>query len=276
MRTTGKIATAMAVAAGVIAPAAAVSPARAETSVNPAYLAYHAASAGRHATYTRALTKQGYRPITVNVSDDGKYAAVWIRRTGPAWGIYHEMSYPAYLRRYANYIKKGYQPASVSATGSGSSVKFAAIFEKKSGKFQTRYNISASQFASINQKLSSAGYVLTSVDVYGGAADPRYVGVWTANPGGSWFYTSGKTSAQHQAEYVKRTKQGFRPTQVAVGPDGTYTAVWRKDGLRTWSHFIDMSSSGYQWRFDQQRARGLYPVQVNSESGRYAAVFVKT
>ncbi|MEU6717408.1 hypothetical protein ABZ897_38585 [Nonomuraea sp. NPDC046802] len=43
-------------------------------------------------------------------------------------------------------LKKGYQPISVSATGSGSSVKFAATFNKRSGKYQTRYNISAGQF----------------------------------------------------------------------------------------------------------------------------------
>jgi hypothetical protein len=36
-----------------------------------------------------------------------------------------------------------------------------------------------------------------------------------------------------------------------------------------------MSSSGYQRRFDQLKAKGLLPVQVNAENGRYAAVFSK-
>ncbi|MGP3956872.1 hypothetical protein ACTWPT_12800 [Nonomuraea sp. 3N208] len=264
------------VAAGVVLPTAAVLPAEAEAAGTPAFVAYHAASAGRQAAYARTLKRQGYRPITVNVADGGRYAAVWIKGGGPAWAIYQGMSGTGYQRRFNEYVKKGYQPISVSATGSGGGAVFAAVFEKKSGKFFAKHGLTATQFASVNQKAASTGYTLTSVDVYGSAASPRYVGVWTANSGGSWYYTYGKTAKQHEAEFAKRMKQGFRPTQVAVGPDGTYSAAWRKDGLRSWAHYIEMSSSGYQKRFDQQRARGLHPVQVNSENGRYAAIFVKT
>ncbi|WP_327590706.1 hypothetical protein OHA25_29590 [Nonomuraea sp. NBC_00507] len=276
MPTISRIAAVTTVTAGVVISTAAVSPAHAEATATPAFVAYHAASAGRQTTYARTLKKQGYHPITVNVSAGGRYAAVWVKGSSPAWAIYQGMSGPGYQSRFNEFAKKGYQPISVSATGSGSGAVFAAVFEKKSGKHFARHGLTARQFASVNQKAASTGYTLSSVDVYGSAASPRYVGVWTANTGGGWYYTYGKTAKQHEAEVAKRLRQGFRPTQVAVGPDGTYAAVWRKDGLRSWAHYIEMSSSGYQKRFDQQRARGLYPVQVNSESGRYAAVFVKT
>lgn len=217
---------------------------------------------------------QGYHPITVNVTSGPEYAAVWVKGESDGWSLYQGMSASGYQRRFDDAVKQGFQPTSVSATGAGDSAVFAAVFEKRGGKFFARHNLTGPQFAAANQRAAADGYVLTSVDVYGTADEPRYVGVWGANSGGAWFYTYGKSAAQHRAEFDARTKKGYRPTAVAVGPDGTYTAVWRKDGLRDWAHYIGMSASGYQKRFDDLTRKGLYPVQVNAEDGRYTAVFV--
>ncbi|GAA3130540.1 hypothetical protein GCM10020001_060710 [Nonomuraea salmonea] len=58
-----------------------------------------------------------------------------------------------------------------------------------------------------------------------------------------------------------------------MAPDGTYTAVWRKDGVKSWAHYVDMTAADYQARTTALKAKGLHPVQVNAENGVYAAIW---
>jgi hypothetical protein len=271
MRTTGK---AIAVAAVAAALAAGPAPA-AQAQAAPAFYAYHGATPSAQTAHFTKLRAQGYHPITVNVSEGPRYAAVWQKGSSPGWLMYQGMSGSGLQSRFDAALKKGYQPISISGTGSGSGAVFAAVFKKRGGAFFARHGLSDSAFRAANAKAADDGYVLSSVDVYGTAGDPRYVAVWTAGSGGSWSTTVGKTTAEHEEEFAARVKKGYRPTSVSVGPDGTYTAVWRKDGLRSWAHYVDMTGSGYQKRFDSLKAKGLYPVQVNAENGVYTAIWVK-
>ncbi|QYC38785.1 hypothetical protein Nocox_05790 [Nonomuraea coxensis DSM 45129] len=268
MRTTSKIAivTSVLVASGA-------APVAASAAAAPAFVAYHNVGAAESVKQVRRLKEQGYRPLTVNVSDGERYAAVWVKGGSPDWGIWQGMSASGYQRRVDAGVKEGVQPVSVSATGPAGSAVFTAVFDKKGGTFQSRHNLTGSEFAAANKHAVGQGLALTSVDAYGTPDDVRYVAVWAPNPGGAWYYTYGKSRSQHEAEFHARKDKGFRPVKVAVAPDGTYTAVWRKDGLKSWAHFVDMSASGYQARFDQLKGKGLYPVQVNAEGGKYTAVW---
>ncbi|MEW9547035.1 hypothetical protein [Nonomuraea sp. NPDC050783] len=270
MRTTRKIAV---VTSALAATAVAAAPAAASAQAAPAFVAYHNVSAAQSAEKVRRLKAQGYRPITVNVSDGERYAAVWVKGGSAQWGIWQGMSTAGYQKRFEAALKEGAQPVSVSATGPAGSAVFTAVFEKKTGKIYARHGLTGGQFAAANTYAAGMGLALTSVDAYGTPDDVRYVAVWSTNPGGAWHYTYGKGREQHEAEFYARQKKGFRPVKVAVAPDGTYAAVWRKDGLKSWAHYIDMSAAGYQARFGQLQAKGLYPVQVNAEDGKYAAVW---
>ncbi|MGA5756920.1 hypothetical protein [Nonomuraea bangladeshensis] len=269
MRTTSKIAvvTSMLVASGA-APAAAAS---ARTA--PAFVAYHDVSAAESAKQIRRLKDQGYRPLTVNVSDGERYAAVWAKGGSSQWSVRQGMSVSDYRQRFDAALKEGAQPVSVSATGPAGSAVFAAVFEKKAGKVYARHHLTGSEFAAADKYATGKGLALTSVDAYGTPDDVRYVAVWATNPGGASSLTHGLSRSRHEAEFHARKDKGFRPVKVAVAPDGTYAAVWRKDGLKSWAHYIDMSASGYQARFDQLKDQGFRPVQVNAENGRYAAVW---
>ncbi|MFI9839503.1 hypothetical protein ACIHFD_20890 [Nonomuraea sp. NPDC051941] len=270
MRTTSKIA---ALLIGMTAPVAVVAP-PAGAQARPAWVAYHGLTAEQSMARVKQLRDHGFRPITVNVSDGERYAAVWVKGGSPAnWGIWQGMSAEEYQQRFDQGLKEGAQPVSVSATGPGDAPVFTAVFEKRRGKFFARSNLTPAQFAAANKRATAQGLALTSVDVYGTPDDLRYVGVWTVNTGGAWYYTYGKSRQQHEAAFYAKKKQGFRPVKVAVAPDGTYTAVWRKDGVRSWAHYVDMTSSGYQKRFADLKAKGLSPVQVNAENGLYAAIW---
>ncbi|MEV0379941.1 hypothetical protein [Nonomuraea sp. NPDC050643] len=273
MRTTGKIALVASVLAGAAAPMVAAAPA-AGARTAPAWVAYHGVSAGQSAARVKRLKAQGYRPITVNVSDGERYAAVWVKDgAATKWGIWQGMSAGAFQKRFDAGVKAGVRPVSVSATGPAGSPVFTAIFEKRSGKFLAKSGLTGPRFAAAGKRAASQGLTLTSIDAYGTAGDVRYVGVWSAGSGDAWSFTYGKTRRQHEAEFYARKDQGYRPVKVAVAPDGTYAAVWRKDGVEDWAHYVDLSASGYQKRFDDLKGKGFRPVQVNAENGRYAAIW---
>ncbi|TYB58385.1 hypothetical protein FXF51_37695 [Nonomuraea sp. PA05] len=269
MRTTGKVAIVTAVLAGAAVPMTTGAQAQAQ-----AWYAYHGLSASQSVAKVKQLKDQGYRPITVNVSDGERYAAVWVKGgSSSEWGIWQGMSADGFQKRFDAGLKEGAQPTSISATGPAGSAVFAAVFEKKKGAFLAKAGLTPAGFAAANKEALAKGLALTSVDAYGTPGDIRYVGVWSANSGGAWYYTYGKSLKQHEAEVYAKKEKGFRPVKVSVAPDGTYAAVWRKDGVKSWAHYVDMSASGYQKRFDDLKAKGLAPVQVNAENGKYAAIW---
>lgn len=272
MRTLKKITLVTSVLAAAAAPMGAMAPA-ASAQAAPAWYAYHGLSAQQSIAKVNQLKDQGYHPITVNVSDGERYAGVWVKGGSGDWGIWQGMSASGFQKRFDAAMKEGAQPTSVSATGPADSPVFTAIFEKKSSAFLTKSNLTPAAFGAVNKQAVAKGLALTSVDAYGTPGDIRYVGVWTANSGGAWYYTYGKSKQQHEAEFNARRDKGYRPVKVSVAPDGTYSAVWRKDGLKSWAHYVDMNASGYQKRFNDLKSKGLYPVQVNAENGTYAAIW---
>ncbi|MBE3011262.1 hypothetical protein IL992_18970 [Microbispora sp. NEAU-D428] len=288
MRTPRKITVA---AAMVLAALPAVAPpASAGTSAGAPYQyrAYHGLNhldSYRRDKFIRN-THKTLRPVAISVGlqdSQERYAMFWDSRPGPQWlkrvvnatgatGGYTG----GYQRLFDQLTSDGYQPSVVSATGSGSAATFAAIFEKKAGTFVARHGISAGEFEAISfDMLNTKGFIPVSVNVYGTASDPRYVAVWVANPAGvAWNYTLSVPASAYQSRFDDRVRAGYRPSVIAVGPDGkTYSTVWVKDGIRTWYAFHGMSAAQYQKRFDEMAAKGLYPVSVDMENGVYAAVF---
>jgi hypothetical protein len=261
-----------------------ISPASATTSITATaqagitYYAYHGFNSAASDAMIHKLIKQRYRPIAFSVSNAAspRYASSWVKAPGASFWIYQDMSANGYQQRFNTYRDKGFQPTVVSATGSGNDAVFAAIFEKATGKWFAKHGITTAQFNSANKTAAKEGYILTSVNVYGTPSDPRYAAIWSENRSGmGWAYTYGKTSAQNSVEFKTRVANGYRPTDIAVAPGGTYTTVWIKDASTPFYAYQGMSSSGYQRRFEQLRAKGFYPVQVDAENGTYAAVWAK-
>ncbi|MEV8634467.1 hypothetical protein AB0395_22700 [Streptosporangium sp. NPDC051023] len=273
MRTFASIAAATSIAAALVA----VTGPTADAQAAPAFSAYHGVTGEQQTERFTTLRGQGYRPITFTVDDASspRYGAVWVKESGPAWAMIQGMSPSGYQKRFNDYLAQGYRPTTVSATGSGDDAVFAAIFEKVSGKFFAKHGIGADQFAAANADAARRGYVLTAANVYGTADEPRYAGVWTQGSQ-AWSVTTGKTFSEHHAEFLTRTKNGEKPSLVTVGPGETYTTVWVKDGGPAWYEYTGMTSSGYQKRFDELKAKGFFPTQLDVEEGRYTALWAKS
>ncbi|GGO78110.1 hypothetical protein [Nonomuraea cavernae] len=255
-------------------------------STAPRFVAYHNLTPAQQTERFDTLRGQGYRPITVSVSTDlsgrTRYAGMWSvsgRAMGGdlPWAMYHDMSADGYQRRFDQLAAQGYQPAVVSATGSGERARFAAIFVKNPGfRYVAKHGITPAELLRMSGTARQDGLMLSSVDTYGTASAPRYVAVWSANPGRvSWHVSVSLTQEGHDAEFRKNVAKGFRPTTVAVSATGRYTTVWRDDKPGAWHSYIGMTAAGYQSRFDDLKAKGFYPIHINAETGRYAAIWTK-
>ncbi|GAA3130533.1 hypothetical protein GCM10020001_060700 [Nonomuraea salmonea] len=229
MRTTGKLAIVAAVVAGAAVPMTA--PASAQASAAGGWEAYHGLTTKQSVERATRLMKQGYRPITVNVSDGERYAAVWEKGGSPdQYGIWQGMSASGYQKRFDAAMKQGGQPVSVSATGPAGSAVFAAVFEKKRGAFLAKSNLKGSVFAAYNKHAEANGLALTSVDAYGTPGDVRYAAVWSANTGGA----SGTTPTARTSSSTRPSSRPGRPRGSGrSGSRWRLTGRTRRCGART-------------------------------------------
>lgn len=258
----------------------------AQTQWAPPYASYHNLTAKEHELRVTSLRAKGYRPITISISNDlqGRtlYAGTW-STSGKAlggdypWALVYNVTSAEYQKRFDEYVARGYYPAVVSAYGFDDYTRIAAIFLKRPNhRFIARHNISGTELINLSNSARKQGLTLSSVDVYGPYNNRRYIAVWTPNTGNAdWLVSVNLSGSQHNIQFNKLTKQGYRLTSVAVSASNRYTAVWRKDPNTAWYSYIGMDAATYQRRFNLLDARGFYPVHISAEVGHYAAIWTK-
>ncbi|MGI5485434.1 hypothetical protein [Microtetraspora malaysiensis] len=269
----------MAAVAMVLAAVSVASPpASADTTAPYQYRAYHGLDEWG---FISSVPKSGsgLRPVAITIGQQKsqeRYAMFWDNRPGPDWKLGGGSSGDGtYQQNFDRLTAQGYQPTMVAATGSGSSARFTAIWEKKPGKFYARHGISIPEFLAANGSAHRNGYIPVSINLYGSPSDPRVAAVWAATPPGvAWDCTFSASAPEYQRDFDFNLKRGYRPSAIAVSPDGKgYLAIWRNGTIGTWYAFHGMSAAQYQARFDEMTAKGLYPTWIDMENGVYAAIF---
>jgi CubicO group peptidase (beta-lactamase class C family) len=244
--------------------------------------AYHNVTAASHQSRFTSLSQAGYRPISMSIygtSSSQRYAAVWAKRGGPSWIGFHGKTGSSFQTFYNTYRPQGYVPRILTATGSGSSVRFAGMFEKVGGSSWTRFGLTESQMRDEVKAAHKNGYILQTADVYGSSSSPRYVASFRKNLNNTpWNYaiSSGASYPSHFNAFV----QGYnRPVQVAINGSSRVLSIWHGTNSGGFYSYNNLSSSSYQSRVTQLGAQGYYPMSVqgtgSGSSIRIAAVFVK-
>jgi CubicO group peptidase (beta-lactamase class C family) len=258
--------------------------------------AYHGVTGAQHQTHFDTLSAQGYRMISLSVygdPSDPRYAAVWVQRPGPAYAAVHGIDAAGYQTFFDTWKAKGYAPVLVSATGPVSSAVFAAVMEQGvSGAWEAWHGLTSGPtsnpgtFQYHNQAAHDAGRILRSAAIYGTAADPRYAGVWHANPGYvKWHVHPSDTAQSYQTVFDAETQlpgdglHGWRPAFVTLSTDQLYCSSFRDDVVGEWYARHGITSAEYQAEFDARTKQGFYPICVqgggSGADARYAAIFAK-
>src|SRR5262245_22806694 len=149
----------------------------------PAFVARHGLNSADYQKAFDQYVKQGYRLQLVcgyNVGGVDRYAAIWVKSSGPAWVARHGLTSAQYQAEFNKLVKQGYRLTDVSGYRVSGQDRYAAIFEKSSGPaFVARPGLTASQYQTTFNQMVKQGYRLVLVNGYGVAEQDRYAAIFT-------------------------------------------------------------------------------------------------
>jgi hypothetical protein len=244
--------------------------------------ARHGMTASEYQADFNTFSQQGYRIISLSVygGSDPRYAAVWVKRSGPAWQAFHGRDAAGYQAFFNEWTGKGYLPRIITVTGSGTSAVFAAVFEKMTvaGSWFARHGIDKAAFDQANNDAHTNGQILISAAVYGTPSNRAYAGIWMPNSGNvQWLVHLDANGTDYQVWFDGATQIPMRPALVIPTEDHAYLSVFRDDSVGAWDARHGLSSAAYQKAFDDFVAHGKLPLDVHGggsgSTARYAAVF---
>jgi Polyglycine hydrolase-like, structural repeat len=213
-----------------------------------------------------------------------RYAAIWEKKAGPAWGARHRMTSEEYQQEFNKFTGQGYRLVHVSGYNLAGTVQFAAIWEKSEGPpWVARHNMTAAQYQEEFNKHTKAGYRLVNVSGYRGSGQDLYAAIWRKESGPAWVARHRMTSGKYQQEFNTLTSQGFRLIDISgyrLGTEERYAAIWEKKGDSPWVAKHGMTSARYQKEFNELTGDGFRLVHVTGSSVagtyRFAAIWEKS
>lgn len=251
-------------------------------------VAYHDRSGAEHQAYYDQLKPQGYRLISLTMYDDSAnplYAAVWVRRTGPAWTAFHGFSSSAYEGALASWASVGYRPVIVTINGTGATALYSAVLEKSSVGGLCKHGLvegKADNPATIgywNDYAAKNNLILRWATAYNTVSNPAYACIWEQNVDkAAWAAAWDESASTYQVRFNAQMAQWARPSFITLAPSQRYLSVFRDDQVGPWYAFHDMSRDQYQAVFNDRTANGYYPEVVQAagsgDAVRFAAIFV--
>jgi CubicO group peptidase (beta-lactamase class C family) len=103
--------------------------------------------------------------------------------------------------------------------------------------FEAYHGVNAAQHQANFNRLSSQGYRMISLSVYGDAGSPLYAAVWVQRSGPAWVAVHGVDSAAYQSFFNTWGAKGFVPVLVsATGPfaNAVFAAVFEQGIEGSW------------------------------------------
>ncbi|MEH2138821.1 hypothetical protein [Nostoc sp.] len=226
-------------------------------------------SAQYQATFDK-LVGEGYRLVDVSgydVNGQGRYAAIWVKSSGPAWEARHGLTSAQYQATFDKLVGEGYRLVHVSGYDVNGQDRYAAIWEKSDGPaWEARHGLTSAQYQATFDKLVGEGYRLVDVSGYDVNGQDRYAAIWVKSGGPAWQARHGLTSAQYQATFDKLVGEGYRLVDVSgynVNGQNRYAAIWEKSGGSAWQARHGLTSAQYQATFDKLVGEGYRLVDVS-------------
>ncbi|SEH00188.1 hypothetical protein SAMN05444920_115167 [Nonomuraea solani] len=227
----------------------------------------------------KELLGKGYVPTSLNVTNaaNPQYTSLWVKDTVSKVNVLQGLSATDLPKTITDQVKGGFQPKLITATGSGPSAVFAAVFEKTTQLAKSQLAMSKETFTKVNAEFTAAGYSIASLDVYGTVEKPLYAAVWVAGAAtGGVQVTLGQTVEERGKELLAKAKQGLQPVVMAVEPGKLYSTVWSKGNATGLKEYLNLSKVTYTLKSTQLKTLGYTPKIVSAEDGVIASVWSKS
>jgi len=251
------------------------------------WMARHAMTPAIYQAEFNARLAKGYRLTSLSgYTKNGQelYAAIWVKKAGPAWEGRHGLSSADYQASFNDLSGKGYRLMSVSGYAVGGQPKFAAIWEKNSGMaWAAKHNMTAAQYQQAFTDNANQGYRLKHVSGYVVNGTEYFAAIWDKSSGGAWVAKHNLTAAQYQQAFTDNLKLGYNLKQVSgYQKNGTdlYAAIWEKSNRPMWYARHGIAGAGYQYVFDNMYYQGYVPVYLSGfasgSSEKYNVIWQNT
>ncbi|HVM02381.1 MAG TPA: serine hydrolase [Acidimicrobiales bacterium] len=172
----------------------------------------------------------------------------------------------------------------LSGTASAASLVPTAVFDPPQTGWVSLRNLTSDQFAGRFDSLKAKGYMVTDLEVDVTGGDYRVGAVFEENPDGrGWYSLRDLTGSQFGAKWTELGDAGYRVVDqetYVVGGTRYFAGVWveNREGAG-WASYRDVTSAQFSQRFDEYRAKGFLPVDVEvypfGSGLRYAAAWVE-
>ena len=211
-----------------------------EKTSGPAYATHHGMTGADYQKKFEDYGKQGYRLVLVDgyaLGNQAYYAAIWEKKSGPAYATHHGMTGADYQKKFEDYGKQDYRLIHVSAYGVGSEARYAAIWEKKSGPaYVTHHAMGSADYQTKFNSYAGQGYRLKLVCGYNVGNTDYYAAIWEKTGGPAWSARHRMTGMGYQNEFDNHAYSGYKLAQVSGyerGGKANYAAIWESTGA--WS-----------------------------------------
>jgi CubicO group peptidase (beta-lactamase class C family) len=236
----------------------------------PPWISRHRMTA---ATFEQSLEdywdNMGFRPISVSANGSGanaRFSAVWVQDNVLNWRIHYDMTGSVYNQIVRDYSHEGYRPVAVDAYGSGSGLRYTAIWVKDAHPFGGRHGISEGEMNSELESVEAAGYRPVWVSGHESAGGPHFAGLWVYD-GLSGTARIGLTMSELTGDIGQAmTDAGFRILQISgylvddEDDPQRFAVSWVKDpaecGYVRWEAFPEHTSTQYQIKASSQISLG--------------------
>jgi hypothetical protein len=194
----------------------------------PAWQARHGLTNDQYQAVFDDLVRQGFRLVCVSgYAENGqaRYTAIWEQREGPDWQARHGLSRSQYQQTFDQMATDGFAPMQVCGYRVNVDVRFAAIWERRSGlSWAGRHGLTSSEYQKAFNEQIAAGFRLVSVSGYSDTGIARYAAIWHNDEPREFQARHGLDGVGYQRAFDDLMTQGFRPVQVCGYGDGFYPA----------------------------------------------------
>ncbi|KAL5343119.1 hypothetical protein BJX70DRAFT_207938 [Aspergillus crustosus] len=188
------------------------------------------------------------------------------------WKAHYRMTGAEYQQTFDHYISLGYALNSVSGYERDGVANYAAIFEKTDrGAWGSRHGLTTSAYAAADAEFTEKGYHLRQVNGYTVKGEPRFAAIWEPVVSSRRLAHHDLTLDAMQEAFYQYREQGYKPIHFSayeVNGSARFAAIYElitDDDLSWWS-WVQMTSSGFQDRFDGYLEDGYRLTDVSGYS----------
>ena len=156
--------------------------------------ARHGMTSSQYQSEFNNLTSQGYRLVYVSgytANNQERFAAIWEKKSGPAWVSHHGMTSAQYQSAFNQYTNQGYRLTLVNGYTVNDQDRYVAIWEQKPGPiWVAHHGMTSAQYQSAFNNYVRNGFRLSHVSGYAVNDQACYAAIWEKESGPAWVARS--------------------------------------------------------------------------------------